>query len=82
MVFIHPNLHATNEAPGLNIPGFFVEFLCDTNRAGLNLILNGTIEKFPGIKWILAHSGGFLHYIAWRASLANTFPEFAKKAPE
>lgn len=82
IVFIHPNLHPTSETLGLNIPGFFVEFLCDTTRAGLNLILTGTIEKYPRIKWILAHSGGFLPYIAWRASLANAFPEFVRNAPE
>jgi predicted TIM-barrel fold metal-dependent hydrolase len=82
VVFIHPNIHATSETLGLNIPGFFKEFLCGTTRAGLNLILTGTIEKYPRIKWILAHSGGFLPYIAWRASLANGFPEFAKKTPE
>jgi len=82
IVFVHPNLHPTSETLGLNIPGFFVEFLCDTTRAALNLILKGVTEKYPGINWILAHSGGFLPYIAWRVSLANTFPEFSEKAPQ
>lgn len=81
VVFVHPNIHPTSDTLGLNIPGFFVEFLCDTTRAGLNLILSGTIEKYPNIRWILAHSGGFLPYIAWRASLANAFPQFVEKAP-
>jgi len=82
VVFIHPNVHSTSSALGLDIPEFFVEFLCDTTRAAANLILSGTVDQFPNIKWILSHSGGFLPYIAWRMSLANLFPELAEKAPE
>ncbi len=81
-VFVHPNMHATSEQLGLNAPGFLLEFLCDTTRAAVNLILTGTIEKYPRIRWILAHSGGFLPYIAWRISLANGLPEYAVNAPQ
>lgn len=31
---------------------------------------------------ILAHSGGFLPFVAWRISLANALPEYAAKAPQ
>lgn len=81
-VFVHPNLHATSENLGLVAPGFFVEFLCDTTRAAVNLILTGTMEKYPQINWILAHAGGFLPYIAWRISLANALPELSERAPQ
>lgn len=74
IVFVHPNLHPTSEQLGLEIPGFFVEFLCDTTRAATNMIFNGTIKTFPNIRFILAHAGGFLPYIAWRLSLANLIP--------
>lgn len=80
-VFVHPNLHASSEALGLGTPGFFVEFLCDTTRAATNLILSGTLEKFPNVRFILAHAGGFLPYMAWRLSLANFLPEIASRAP-
>lgn len=82
VVFVHPNLHATSTQLGLPMPGFLMEFLCDTTRASLNLILSGTMERYPNIRWILAHAGGFLPYIAWRASLANLMPEFTEKAPQ
>ncbi|MFJ3056213.1 amidohydrolase family protein [Herbaspirillum sp. NPDC087042] len=81
-VFLHPNLHASSEQLGLVAPGFFMEFLCDTTRAALNLIFTGTMERYPGIKWILAHAGGFLPYIAWRASLANMIAELSGKMPQ
>lgn len=80
-VFVHPNIHASSEQLGLGTPHFMVEFLCDTTRAAVNLILSGSMEKYPHIRWILSHSGGFLPFIAWRISLANALPEYAKAAP-
>ncbi|RQR27803.1 amidohydrolase [Burkholderia sp. Bp9143] len=81
VVFVHPNLHRSSEELGLIAPGFLIEFLCDTTRAALNLILTGTIERYPNICWILAHAGGFLPYVAWRLSLANLLPEFVSGMP-
>lgn len=81
-VFVHPNLHATSTQLQLDAPGFLVEFLCDTTRAATNLILSGTMERHPRIRWILAHAGGFTPYIAWRLSLANMLPETFERAPQ
>lgn len=82
VVFVHPNLHKSSEELGFSTPGFLVEFLCDTTRAAVNLILTGTMEKYPRIRWILAHGGGFLPYVAWRVSLANAMPQFQALAPQ
>lgn len=81
VVFVHPNLHASSRQLGLEAPAFLLEFLCDTARAALNLILTGTLERYPRIRWILAHGGGFLPYAAWQTSLANAMPGFAERAP-
>lgn len=81
-VFVHPNLHATSNRLKLETPGFLVEFLCDTTRAATNLILSGTMERYPGIRWILAHAGGFTPYVAWRLSLANMLPQYMESAPQ
>ncbi len=82
VVFVHPNLHRTSTELDLATPGYLVEFLCDTTRAATNLILTGTLERHPRIRWILAHAGGFLPYIAWRLSLANDQPKLAKAIPK
>lgn len=82
IVFVHPNMHASSDALGFQTPGFLIEFLCDTTRAAVNLILTGTLEKYPRIRWILAHGGGFLPYVAWRVSLANAMPQFQALAPQ
>ena len=81
VAFIHPNIHPTSEQLELAIPGFYLEFLFDTTRAVTNLIFTGTAERYPAIRWILAHAGGTIPYIAWRLSLANLDPEIIKKAP-
>lgn len=81
-VFVHPNLHATSETLGIDLPGFMMEFLCDTTRAACNLVFTGTLEKYPHIRWILAHAGGFLPYIPWRLSLGNFLPELCERAPQ
>ncbi|MGW8142684.1 amidohydrolase family protein [Sphingomonas zeae] len=82
IVFVHPNIHPTSEQLPLDIPDFLIEFLCDTTRAATNLILNGTVERYPGIRFILAHAGGFLPYVAWRLSLANELPATIRHAPK
>jgi predicted TIM-barrel fold metal-dependent hydrolase len=81
-VFVHPNLHASSTQLGLPAPGFLIEFLCDTTRAALNLILSGTMERYPRIRFILSHSGGFLPFVAWRVTIADHFPQFREKAPQ
>lgn len=82
VVFVHPNIHATSQQLDLTeTPGWVLEFLCDTTRAALNLILSGATERYPRIRFILSHSGGFLPFIAWRASLTNLMPETAEQVP-
>lgn len=71
VVFVHPNLHATSIDIALDMPGFLIEFLCDTTRAAVNLILTGTQEKYPHTRWILAHAGGFLPFVAGRLSAVD-----------
>jgi predicted TIM-barrel fold metal-dependent hydrolase len=53
--------------PGL--PPFMCDFLLDTTRAAINLILTGTLDRYPNLSFILPHGGGFLPYIATRLEL-------------
>ncbi len=81
-VLLHPNLHPSSQTLALDTPGFVLELACDTSRAAVNLILSGTLERYPRIRWILANAGGFLPYAAWRVSLANALPEFQEQVPQ
>jgi predicted TIM-barrel fold metal-dependent hydrolase len=66
-VFVHPGELPAPEVPG--IPTFTADFLLDTTRTAISLILSGAMKKYPGIKFILAHAGGFVPYIAYRILL-------------
>jgi 6-methylsalicylate decarboxylase len=70
VVFVHPALHPSSRALDLPWPAFMMEYLFDTTRAAVNLVFGGTLERFPRIRFILAHAGGLVPYFAWRLSVA------------
>ncbi|PIQ40072.1 MAG: amidohydrolase, partial [Thalassolituus sp. CG17_big_fil_post_rev_8_21_14_2_50_53_8] len=76
-----PALHPNTAQINLQQPEFLVETPCDITRAALNLVLSGTLERYPSINWILAEGGGFLPYISWRVSLANAMAEYSTDIP-
>jgi aminocarboxymuconate-semialdehyde decarboxylase len=43
-----------------------VGFTFDTTLAAAKLVFSGVVERFPGIKWVLAHLGGTIPYLAER----------------
>ena len=43
------------------------EYPADTTRAVLNMLANGTLEKYPDIKFVVPHCGSFLPYMKQRA---------------
>lgn len=66
-VFVHPGELPAPEVPG--IPTFTADFLLDTTRTATSLILSGAMDRYPDIKFILAHAGGFVPYISYRILL-------------
>lgn len=75
MVFVHPGEPPAPEVPG--IPTFTADFLLDTTRTAVSLILSGAMDRYPGIRFILAHAGGFVPYISYRILLTmiNAMPK-------
>lgn len=69
LVFVHPGELPAEPVPG--IPTFAADFLLDTTRTAISLILSGQLERYPRITWLLAHAGGFVPYIAHRIVLAT-----------
>jgi predicted TIM-barrel fold metal-dependent hydrolase len=70
VVFVHPALHPSSRKLDLPWPGFMMEYLFDTTRAAVNLVFGGALEKFPRIRFVLAHAGGLVPYFAWRLSVS------------
>jgi predicted TIM-barrel fold metal-dependent hydrolase len=70
VVFIHPAYHPSSRTLDLPWPGFLIEYPFDTTRAAVNLLLSGALDRFPRIRFILAHAGGVMPFLAWRISVA------------
>jgi 6-methylsalicylate decarboxylase len=71
VVFLHPTVPAINSELKLDLPPFLVEFVFDTTRAVTNLIYSGTLERCPDIRFILAHAGGTVPFLAYRISMGQ-----------
>lgn len=69
VAFVHPQVPTTGVAPQVDIPVFAMDFTFDTTRAAFNLVWQGTVERYPNIRFILAHAGGTVPYLAWRFNL-------------
>jgi 6-methylsalicylate decarboxylase len=68
VVFIHPA-----DLPGPTVPGvapFAADFLLDTTRAAYLLVRNGIRRRYPNVRFILSHAGGFVPYAAHRMAVA------------
>lgn len=79
VVMVHPTIHSSSELTGLTIPPAGLEFTFDTSRAIVNLIWNGVLTRYPKIKWIFAHAGGVVPYLAWRLDLLYFTEHYLEK---
>jgi 6-methylsalicylate decarboxylase len=77
VVVIHPNKPSSVPADvveGLPIPA--MEFFNDTTRTVVNMILKGTMKRYPNIKFIIPHAGAFLPILSDRIALSlQALPE-------
>lgn len=74
--YIHPT-----KAPGVEAMTEFwllplVGFTFDTTLAAAGLVFSGVVERYPGIRWALAHLGGVIPFLAERLDRGyEAFPE-------
>ncbi|MBB5158009.1 amidohydrolase family protein [Saccharopolyspora phatthalungensis] len=68
VVFTHPTAVGVPPAPG--IPSYVADYLLDTVRTAIDLVRTGRTERFPNLKIILSHGGGFLPFAAHRLATA------------
>ncbi len=73
IVYIHPTTPPEGQFPKMRLPPAILEFVFDTTGAISNLILNNTLDRFPDIRFIVAHAGGTASYLAFRISLLDYF---------
>lgn len=68
VLHVHPMGLPEGCAP--DVPSVFADFLLDTTRAAINLITSGTLARYPELRVVLSHAGGFLPYAASRIEVA------------
>ncbi len=64
VILVHPG-----PIPGAPVKGIhpsIEDFLLDTTRAATNMVYNGIPRRFPKLRIILSHAGGFLPYASHR----------------
>jgi len=83
VVFVHPAIPTVADHIAVDIPVFAMEFTFDTTRAAFNLAYTGALERYPNIRFILAHAGGTVPYLVARFDLIwFQDPELAERAPK
>src|SRR6185437_6372850 len=73
VTFVHPNPSARCHCVTTQVPPPVVDFVVDTTRAMVALLFNGSLERLRHIKFVLAHAGGTLPFLAHRLELADTW---------
>jgi aminocarboxymuconate-semialdehyde decarboxylase len=81
--FIHPTTPLGVEAMTEYWLMPLVGFLFDTTLAAAHLVFSGVLERFPRIRWVLAHLGGAIPYLAERLDRGyEAFPECRARIQE
>lgn len=73
VAFVHPSPSARCDCVVTEVPPPVLDFVVDTTRAAVALLFNGSLERFRSIRFVLAHAGGTLPFLAQRLELADTW---------
>lgn len=66
VVFTHPQGLPADPGSPAGLDTAVLDFLYETSTMALNLVATGTLDRYPDVKIILSHGGGFLPYAANR----------------
>jgi predicted TIM-barrel fold metal-dependent hydrolase len=72
VVVIHPNTPPGIEESHLGLPEAMIDVCFDTTRTAFSLIVNGVTKKYPDVRFILAHAGGAVPYMAARVGITSS----------
>src|SRR3984885_14977943 len=71
VVFVHPTSSPDPAARTLGLPDSLIDFTADTTRAVAQLHYGNTFARTPNVKYIFAHAGGTIPYLATRFSIVD-----------
>jgi len=71
VVFVHPNPSPDPAAHALGLPDSLIDYPADTARAIASLHYSNTFARTPDVKYVLAHAGGTVPYLAGRFAIID-----------
>ena len=71
VVFVHPNPSPDPSAHALGLPDTLIDFTADTTRAIAQLHYSSTFARTPDVKYIFAHAGSTVPYLAGRFGIID-----------
>jgi predicted TIM-barrel fold metal-dependent hydrolase len=73
IVFVHPDVGPCScHIPG--VPAATIDFPFDTTRAIVSLMMSGTFQRCPNIRFIFSHAGGTVPFLAERIARLERIP--------
>jgi 6-methylsalicylate decarboxylase len=71
VVFVHPTASPDPIAHTLGLPDALLDYPVDTSRAIAKLHYSNTFARTPDVKYVFAHAGGTIPYLAARFSIVD-----------
>jgi 6-methylsalicylate decarboxylase len=71
VVFVHPNPSPDPGAHALGLPDSLIDYPADTTRAIARLHYGNTFARTPDVKYVVAHAGGTVPYLAGRFGIID-----------
>jgi predicted TIM-barrel fold metal-dependent hydrolase len=75
VVALHPTSPAGWEAVAFGRTRGMIEFMFDTARTVIDLVLSGHLDRHPGVKLVVPHAGGVIPLLADRVDRSRLFGE-------
>lgn len=66
VVFVHPTHPVDTEQVNPHLPQPMIDYPHETTRTAMDMLMAGTLRKYPNVKVILSHAGGNLPWIIGR----------------
>ena len=71
VVFVHPTASPDPIAHTLDLPDSLLDYPVDTSRAVAKLHYSNTFARTPDVKYVLAHAGGTIPFVASRFAIVD-----------
>jgi predicted TIM-barrel fold metal-dependent hydrolase len=84
VVFVHPTASPDPIAHTLGLPDSLLDYPVDTSRAIAKLHYSNTFARTPDVKYVFAHAGGTIPYVASRFAIVdamNVIPGAQARGP-